>query len=286
MPDQPDHSFTHRGSHSAGRLSSSGEIAADKSLTEANASGASLLHELSSMIDGTGRYVRVALDLIEQGDADGARNALLIADDAFESMTSSIKAGVIAGSEQIRSLGDSVVHAFKNNQPTHHAISSAITLHAKAAEEAGAKLGVSMAVEVLEVGQLPVFAIIQNALRNAIAAVSLQDGGRIEVDVRVVPDPNSVDSECLLILIVDDGPGLALGSEDPFTLGVTGRTEGTGIGLTICKDIADSLGGTVSLGSVPISRRELAWGTTCFSALIPIRPAACDVLIGEDSTIG
>ena len=245
-----------------------------------------LLHELASMVDGTGRYIRLALEQLACGDADGALEALRVADEAMDTIGGLLGSRVIPVAEGTRALGDAVVHAVRNAQPTHHAIATAVSLHDPAASEAGVRLGLNMSPAVMSAGTLPVFPLVQNAIRNALEATASQGGGRIEVDASVVPAPALAQGECLLIMVVDDGPGVFLGSDDPFVLGVSTKETGGGVGLTICRDIAQSLGGRVSLGSVPPARPDHGWGTTCFSALLPIAPSNDEVLIGAEGNAG
>lgn len=284
MPEPSDSAYT--SARTSERDAQAARIqSADQQLSSADNHAKALLHELASMIDGTGRYIRIALELLEQGNAAAALDALQVADGAVDSMTAVIKSRAVTEAEAIRSIGDTVVHAFKNNQPTHHAIATAISIQQPVAIATNARLGLNIETSVLEVGPLPIFAVVQNAVRNAIEAIAKQDGGRIEVDASVVPDPDRQGESCLLILVVDDGPGIFT-TNDPFQLGSSTREpqEGGGIGLTICKDVVESLGGQVSLGAIPASRSDFAWATTCFSALIPLNTQDADLMIGEPSS--
>ena len=209
-----------------------------------------------------------------------------VADEAMDTIGGLLGSRVIPVAEGTRALGDAVVHAFRNAQPTHHAIATAVSLHDPAASEAGVRLGLNMSPDVMSAGTHPVFPLVQHANRNALDATASQGGGRNEVDATVVPDPDLAQGECLLIMVVDDGPGVFLGSDDPFVLGVSTKETGGGVGLTICRDIAQSLGGRVSLGSVPPARPDLGWGTTGGSALLPRAPSNHEVLIGAEGNAG
>jgi len=110
---------------------------------------------------------------------------------------------------------------------------------------------VRLAVEVP--GRVPVLMLdrgqmtqlLLNLLTNSAQAVA--DGGFIEV--RVAPFP---DGEGVLLSVADDGVGIPPDQIekiwDPFH---TTKKDGTGLGLPICRQIAELHGGTITVESVP-----------------------------------
>jgi len=111
--------------------------------------------------------------------------------------------------------------------------------------------GVRLAVEAP--GRVPVLMLdrgqmtqlLLNLLTNSAQAVA--DGGLIEV--RVAPFP---DGEGVLLSVADDGVGIPPDQIekiwDPFH---TTKKDGTGLGLPICRQIAELHGGTITVESVP-----------------------------------
>ena len=82
--------------------------------------------------------------------------------------------------------------------------------------------------------------LLINLLRNALDAVR-ETRGRVSVTWTLVEDPAAVELQ-----VVDEGHGVAAGA-DVFVPFFTTRPGGTGIGLALCRQIADAHGGTVVL---------------------------------------
>lgn len=82
--------------------------------------------------------------------------------------------------------------------------------------------------------------LLINLLRNALDAVR-ETRGRVSVTWTLVEDPAAVDLQ-----VVDEGHGVAAGA-DVFVPFFTTKRGGTGIGLALCRQIADAHGGTVVL---------------------------------------
>jgi signal transduction histidine kinase len=99
--------------------------------------------------------------------------------------------------------------------------------------------------------------LIVNALRHAPA------GGHVTVRARAVPDAHG---ERLRLEVIDDGPGVnASERERIFEPFVTGRPDGSGLGLAVVREIASAHGGRAWLEDNP--------NMTCFVIDIPWRPS-------------
>lgn len=116
--------------------------------------------------------------------------------------------------------------------------------------------------------------ILLNLLNNA---VKFTDAGTVSLDISVVPDAVPEDSDtqqrALRISVTDTGMGIRaddLGNLfQPFQQvdsGLTRQHDGTGLGLTICRRLADLLGGRITATS------EWSVGS-CFTVILPLKEA-------------
>jgi signal transduction histidine kinase len=86
-----------------------------------------------------------------------------------------------------------------------------------------------------------VLQIVDNLLSNAFRATP--DGGRIELEL-------GQENGTIRVAVEDNGPGIAdADRERLFRPFVSGGGGGTGLGLTIAKELSSALGGTISLDS-------------------------------------
>jgi C4-dicarboxylate-specific signal transduction histidine kinase len=85
-------------------------------------------------------------------------------------------------------------------------------------------------------------AIMANLLINAVHALDSQSG-----DERTLLIRTSSEDETFIVEVADNGPGIEdLDTEEIWVPGATTTPDGTGLGLTIVRDSATQLGGTVT----------------------------------------
>jgi nitrogen fixation/metabolism regulation signal transduction histidine kinase len=93
-------------------------------------------------------------------------------------------------------------------------------------------------------------ALLVNLVRNA-ADAALETGGGVRVRWRDAPEG------WLTLEVEDDGPGIA-DAGNLFVPFYTTKPGGTGIGLSLCRQIAEAHGGTVGLAGRPRARGAIA----------------------------
>ena len=92
-------------------------------------------------------------------------------------------------------------------------------------------------------------ALLINLVRNA-ADAALETGGGVRIGWHR-------ENGSVLVRIEDDGPGIA-DTSNLFVPFFTTKPEGTGIGLSLCRQIAEAHGGTVTLAPGPNRRGAIA----------------------------
>ncbi len=217
-----------------------------------------LAHEINSLLDGSMRSIRLAetaLRRSDDGDPAEVLARLRTAQEAMNDMAAVLERVMAerpGGPELLRSdrtLGDQVARLRALLLPL--------------AEQNGIDLDLTVdgAAAALPAGLLA--PVLANGVRNAIEACGTvtRGGGRVEGAV-------TLEGDRLVILITDNGPGLScaglarpglaptgLAPTGPSPPGATGAAatagRGHGIGLAVCRDIVDALGGTLELMNVP-----------------------------------
>lgn len=204
---------------------------------------AHLAHELANLLDGSLRNLGLVIENIStlpQG-GDDLMPRLQATSTAMQQMAQlvhrwlDVDRGPDTGYQQRCLLTDAIAHAVLLLSPA--AVDSQIDI----------RVNLDTLSRQLPVG--PVYPVIVNALRNSIEAIqrSTSDNDvstpQIEVIARV--------TKGIVELIVNDtGSGidsLLIDDARQFVFGKTTKTHGYGLGLPICRDIADELDGSVQL---------------------------------------
>ncbi len=214
-----------------------------------------LIHELAGLVDGSLRCLTLARQDLTGADlgrvqGDDLRRHLDAAHHALGHMAEMIRAMSGPGGF----WGDGVapgVAACSGVRPLRESIEHAIEIVRPLADERGLRLECVIASGVDGAPPAPVYPLLVNALRNAIEAYSgapIRDrrGGVIELHVRA--EPRADGAVDLSIDVLDDGPGPPSKLlHRVFEPGFSTKAGGHGLGLAVCRDIADELGGTIEL---------------------------------------
>ena len=202
---------------------------------EASLSLRELAHELNSLLDGSLRYVSLAMRLLEELDAVGEGGArdpvsakLRHAQGAMVHMADLL--------ERVMRRNDTTARVLARRQ----SIAQELRWLAEMVEPMASAEGVRLAVDIApEAGNQPVGplgTVLLNGLRNAVQACTRGTGGerRVEVVVRLA------DPATLALVIADTGPGPGDGAPTPG---------GHGLGMVLSRQIVEQLGGAMSLSA-------------------------------------
>ncbi len=122
----------------------------------------------------------------------------------------------------------------------HDAAQSVQRLLASEATAKGAEIALSMPAEPVLVDADPVALeqVVFNLVRNALDA---SDGARVTIRT-------DIDGGLAILDVIDDGPGVPETIKprifEPF---VTGKPDGTGLGLALCQRLVEEMGGEIAL---------------------------------------
>jgi two-component system nitrogen regulation sensor histidine kinase GlnL len=171
--------------------------------------------------------------------------------------------------DRLAALVDSILQAGGKSNPTRINIHE-VTEHVAKLVEAEKPEGVTLVRDYdpslpdLTVDRNQIIQALLNVVRNAMQAVG--DSGTLKIRTRAqshVTIAGQLHRLVLSIEVEDDGPGIAEDlKENIFYPLVTGRTTGTGLGLTIAQDLVSRNNGLIEVSSEP--------GCTVFKLRLPV----------------
>lgn len=196
---------------------------------------------MAGLLDGSLRHVGLAVRKLREEGA-GETEALLV---NLESANAALaQMAELLHNWQAEKGGRGARGLFCQRVTLGEAVGRACALEEPLAEAMGVELSLEVDERVYGLPAGPIFTAAANALRNALEAVARGHG--VAVNVSVVQDGTDV-----VLRVTDDGPGLDAAVVDDrgrLKFGSTTKEgHGHGIGLRLVREIAQSLGGTVTV---------------------------------------
>lgn len=234
-----------------------------------------LAHELTTLIDASMRVISLARRSLHPNEAEGGREKdrdvcpyqlerqLETVDVAMHQMAELVRSSMIGLAEGGMA---GVRMGFGASSSLSEAIRHAVEVMTPFAEEHCVRLGTQVGGELSEIAAGPIYAVIVNGVRNAVESIH-RAGNKFPggtVVVRAWTESGKT-GKCVMITIEDDGEGLAGGersarsgrqskrtnpsraNDSVFRLGFSTKPGGSGIGLSLCRDVIEQLGGTIEL---------------------------------------
>jgi len=130
------------------------------------------------------------------------------------------------------------------------AVRHAIEVMSPLTDERCLRVSGDIAAELAELPDRFIFAIVTNAIRNAVESIERSGRGDGAIDIFARTEAGRT-GRCVVIEILDNGEGPpelpARGGESVFRLGYSTKRGGTGVGLALCRELVQELGGTIVL---------------------------------------
>jgi two-component system sensor kinase FixL len=212
------------------------ELAHVSRVTAMGTLATSIAHELNQPLTAIANYVETAEELLEQPDGE----TLAIVREALrECAAQSVRAGQI-----VRRLRDFISRGETERriESLSRVVNEASALAMIGAGEHGIEMQVRLerSVDQVLVDRIQIQQVILNLVRNAIEAMAESPVRRIRITSR------GVDGGQVEVMIEDSGPGLpAVVAESLFQPFVSTKSEGMGLGLSICHTIIHGHGGHI-----------------------------------------
>ncbi|MHC4994560.1 MAG: sensor histidine kinase [Planctomycetota bacterium] len=209
-----------------------------------------MAHELSNLLDGSLRNLSLAMSSLGGdggggGDGELSDAVLRQLETASEGMTHMVRllrGWMRDGGKGMGGLSELLGEA----STVRDAVNYAMRLAGPLAEERGVEIGYAVSSEAEGLVAGPVYQVLSNGLGNAIEAVG--EGGLVRVGVEVEGDE-------VVLTVSDNGPGML--AEIPrddygfFERGKTTKVNGNGLGLWVCREVIENLGGVMRLEDGP-----------------------------------
>lgn len=212
------------------------EIAHVSRVSAMGTMASSLAHELNQPLTAIANYVEGARDLLDNPTPDILETVREVLDDAARE---SVRAGQI-----VRGLRDFIGRgtAERRAENLPRLINQANALALIGAREMGIDVDLALdpQAETVFVAGVQVQQVLVNLIRNAAEAMESSDRRRLSIRTQ------RLSKELVQVSVTDSGQGFAPESLDrlfePF---FSTKGEGMGLGLSICRTIVESLGGSI-----------------------------------------
>lgn len=198
-------------------------------------------HELANLLDGSLRWLNLARTRLvtDPGHAsqDAASEQLAHVTHALERMADLVEAMMRPGAGQMSTL-------FGSPRTMLDAVEHAVATVRPLADERKVPIALRADPALAQVASGPLFTVISNGLRNAVEASA--PGRTVELHARLYPSDTAF-ADVGVDILDQGGVFPAVFGDCVFDFGFTTKEGGSGVGLSLARDIVLELGGSISL---------------------------------------
>jgi signal transduction histidine kinase len=208
---------------------------------------AQLAHELNNLLDGSLRSVSLVMHRLQDELPDTVDTTIVdkylhTADRSMRQMAEVIER--YANQSETPAAADRAV--LDRRGSLLDALTHAANVYGPVIEQRGIELTTRLDATVSPLPAGAVYTVLANGINNALQAIerSAQPGPH-RIAIRLVQDAGEV-----VVQVADTADGLApevIDRDGRFRFGVTTRPQGHGIGLGVCRQIAEDLNGTLTI---------------------------------------
>jgi signal transduction histidine kinase len=208
--------------------------------------GAEVAHELANLLDGSLRNMGLIMSSLREPTAptpgreeEDSLRRLEVVNQGLRQMATLIHRWMVQPADP-RAL-------HHQNRTLGEVIGETVNLLRPLAEAQRIEFCICVGDEATRLPAGPLGPVVGNALRNSMEAIDPQAGGRIELIAMV-------ENGQLELRVRDNGVGVSPGLLDAqgrFQPGTTTKPNGHGLGLSLVREIALSLGGSLELANRP-----------------------------------
>jgi len=200
---------------------------------------AGIAHELNNPLDGTRRFINLALDALDQKDEKLPREFIMNAKKGLNRMINIVRSLLEFSRQTTNTIPSSV--------NVNDVLKELVHFYASDPAFQKVKFTTQFSEELKSVIDYGIQHVFSNLLKNALDA--MPDGGELIIITQRLLEE---DKEKVMIAIRDTGCGIPLDMQnrifEPFYT-TKKMGEGTGLGLAICNEIVNRSGGTIAVKS-------------------------------------
>lgn len=224
-----------------------------------------LTHELANLLDGSLRVMSIARRSLSNGVADHLSAQEGLGSEQIGRHMETVYAAMLQMADVVRNTMtgltpggmDGMRMSLGSTGTLSAAIRHAADVMRPIADERGIRIDCTTGAEVEEVPAGALYGVLVGAIRNAIESIHRSGNGNGCVQVRAwMENATGTGTRQVAVEVMDDGEGPPRikgdATRNVFTHGFTTKPGGSGVGLSMAREVMDHMGGSIELLPRPV----------------------------------